>query len=114
MNAIEKEVLKKIHDNPQGLLSQTDLINCLPNGNTKISHSLIAKGYIEEVSRLIKATQVEVTFYRLTEKGIMEFEPLRKRFWFLIKSDTRTILVSAITAIVTSIITILIERWIKP
>jgi len=96
--------LNNIKDLNIGLLSQSDIMNCIPNRDTRITHSLIVSGYIEEVTRRIKATQIEVTFYRLTEKGHMVFAPIYKRFWFSIKGDVRTIIVAAITALVVSMI----------
>ena len=110
MSKREKEVLKKILDIPRGLLSQSELINCLPDHDTRVSHSLITSGYIEEVKRIEKANKIEITYYRLTEKGRMLFEPLHKRLWFLVKGDVRTIIVSIITALVITTITILITN----
>lgn len=110
MNKEEKEVLKKVRDDSGGLLSQSDLINYLPNRDTRLSHSLITSGFIEEVNRKIKATQIEATFYRLTEKGRIIFEPFYKRLWFLIKGDIRIIIVAAITALIISIISKMISQ----
>ena len=75
-------------DHPRGLLSQSELINILPEGNTKISHSLITSGFIEEVTRVEKARQIEITYYRLTEKGRSVFAPWRKKVWFNFKTET--------------------------
>lgn len=111
MKKEEKEVLQKISSNKKGLLSQSDLLNCLSNSNTKISHRLITSGLIEETTRRIKATQVEATFYRITEKGMIALAPLYKQLWFSIKEDLRNIIVSAITAIITTIIAILITNY---
>jgi len=110
MNREEKEVLKKVMDNPSGLLCQSDLLNILPNRNTKISHSLITSGYIEEVVRKIKASQMEATFYRITEKGKMVFEPSLNRLWFWVKGDVRTIVVATITALIVSVISKVVSK----
>ena len=104
----EREILRKILDYPSGLLSQSDFLNLLPNRNTRIMHSLITSGYIEEVTRRIKFQQFEATFYRITEKGRMVFAPFYRRYWFAIKGDVRTVIVSVITALLTTAITILI------
>lgn len=113
MDKKEKEVLKKVCDNPRGLLNQSELINCLPGGDTRLSHSLITSGFIEEVKRREKANGQEVTFYRLTEKGRMVFNPIYKRMWFLIKGDVRTIVVAIITALVTTMMTIWITKLLN-
>jgi hypothetical protein len=108
MTKEEREVLRKVFDNPRGLLSQSELINAQPQGNTKLSHTLITSGYIEEVKRVEKARQIEITCYRITEKGRMVFAPPLSRFWHSVKGDLRTIIVSIITALLTTAITILI------
>lgn len=111
MTKEEKEVLKKIFESPNGLLSQDALFALIPNRNTKISHSLITSGYIEEVIRRIKLQQIEATFYRITEKGRMVFEPLLNRLWFSLKGDIRTIIVSGITALLTTGITVWLTNY---
>lgn len=97
-----KEVLKKVRDNSKGLLSQSDLINCLPDRDTRLSHSLITSGFIEEVNRRIKANGQEATFYRLTQKGYLVFEPWWKRTWAFFTNDMAKIL--SIIAIIISIL----------
>ena len=107
MKKEEKEILKKINEFPNGLLSQTDLLK-ISNGNTKVNHSLIVGGFIEETKRKIKGIklgfQEEATFYRITGKGKLVFEPFAKRTWFSIKGDIRTIIVSFVTTIITLIL----------
>ena len=88
MTKEEKEALKKVFDHTRGLLSQSELINILPDGNTKISHSLITAGFIEEVKRVEKARQIEITYYRLTEKGRAVFAPWIERVWINFKTET--------------------------
>ena len=111
MTREEKEVLKKVFESPIGLLSQDGLLALIPDRSTKISHSLITSGYIEEVKRLVKATQIEVTFYRITEKGRIVFASPPERLWFAIKGDVRTIMVSVITALLTTGITIWLTNY---
>jgi len=113
MDKKEKEILKKMLDNPNGLLSQSELISCLPDKDTKLSHSLITSGFIEETRRVIKLSGLEATFYRLTEKGRIVFKPIYKRMWFLIKGDVRTIVVSIITALVTTMMAIWITKLLN-
>ena len=103
--------MRNVFESPNGLLSQDALFALIPNRNTKISHSLITSGYIEEVVRRIKLQQIEVTFYRITEKGLMVFEPLPKRLWFAVKGDVRTIIVSGVTALLTTGITIFLTNY---
>jgi len=104
MKKEEKEALKNINNVNRGLLNQSDLLNCLPNRDTKLSHSLITSGYLEETKRLEKASQIEITYYRLTEKGRLVFEPFYKQWWFYFKGDIRTVMVAVITTIVVSLI----------
>jgi hypothetical protein len=106
MKKEEKEALQNIYNSSSGLLSQSELINCLPNRDTKISHSLITCGYVEETIRRIKSNQIEATFYRLTEKGQNIFKPFHKRLWFSIKGDVRTVVVSVITALLITFLTL--------
>jgi hypothetical protein len=108
MRKIEKHVLRKIIEIPHGLLSQSDLISCLPDGDTRISHSLITSGYLEEVIRRIKATQIEVTYYRLTERGRAVLGPWYFKFWFVLRNDIRTVIVATITAVAVSVMSRLI------
>ncbi|MFA6095421.1 MAG: hypothetical protein WC767_01100 [Candidatus Paceibacterota bacterium] len=110
MNKEEKEVLNKVLNHPTGLLSQSDWLNILPNRDTRVGHSLITSGFVEEVTRLVKVTQIEATFYRITEKGRNALKPFYKRFWISIKGDLRTITVSAITSLVTTAIGIWLAK----
>lgn len=111
MDKKEKEVLKKMKNHSTGLLNESELINCLPEKDTKLSNSLIASGFIEETKRM-KANRVEVTFYRLTEKGRLAIAPLYKKLWFYIKSDVKTIIISIITATIIALITTIITIWV--
>lgn len=108
MNNEERDVLKKVLDNPSGLLSQSDLLNLLPDRNTKISHSLITSGHIEEVVRRIKATQIEATFYRITEKGRAAFDPLYLKIWKFFRDTNNLSTVLSIIATILSIVATII------
>lgn len=114
MKKEERGILEKVKGWPKGLLSQSNLMNSIAGGDTKSVHSLITSGYIEETKRKIKGvkigTQNEATFYRITEKGKLVFEPLYKRLWYLIRGDVRVILISLITSVIVTAVTTLIFR----
>lgn len=102
MNSVEKEVLRKVVESGEGLLSPAIFINSICNRDKKTAHSLISSGYIEEVPNIINGQ--DYIFYRATIKGRSVFYPFCKRFLFLFKDDIRTIVVAMVTTIVTLII----------
>ena len=112
MSAKEKEILSQAVERG-GLLSPADLISGIAQGDRKSVENLVAKGYLEEVAQAIDTVKMgsakSVNFYRVSAKGLMVFEPWHVRFWELIRGDTRTIIVSIITAILVTLIAICME-----
>jgi hypothetical protein len=91
MNKKEKEILKKAVEDPTGLLSPVDLINGIAKHDRRAVQNLISKGYIEEVTKDLPGPTLGITypqdFYRVTDKGLIEFQPWFRRFWFNFKKD---------------------------
>ena len=112
MEEIEKNLLKKLLNHSEGLLSPADLFNGIGEGKSeKIIHKLITEGHIEEVPHTIH--ERNYTFYRLTEKTHALFYPIHKRMWYFTKGDIRTVIVSSTTALMTTIITLILEKLLK-
>lgn len=70
----------------------------LGQGQKKIAQLLIAQRFVEEFQ------YKNMSCCRATEKGHAVFYPLPQKLWFVIKSDVRTVVVSIITALLTTII----------
>lgn len=103
----EKSVLRKLINDQRGLLSPVDLINGIANHDRRVVEALVAKRYIEEVPQIIPDFNGghTVNFYRATQKAYDKFAPWYNRIWQNISSDLRTIIVSAVVALVTTLIT---------
>ncbi len=114
MTKEEKRILKEIVTRG-GLLSPATVINAIAKGDRRSVENLVVKGYIEEVPQDIQGPRDTYTlnFYRATEKGLLVFAPLYKRILFAIKGDIRTIIISAITALITTLITIFLEKLLR-
>jgi hypothetical protein len=112
MNSKEKAILKKVVEDREGLLSPANYLNSIAGKDRQSAHRLIASGYVQEVPTTMPTGNGDRnhTFYRATEKGRIVFEPLPKRLWYAMKSDIRTIMIAAITAIVVTIVTIIITN----
>ena len=104
MNKKERNILEQVKNHHEGLLSPAQMINSIAHRNTKAVENLIIFGYLEKVPEYKPRVggQEKYLFYRITEKGLRFFDPLYKKVWFLIKTDLRTIVISAITAVVTT------------
>lgn len=107
MNKEEKEILRKSIKRKTGLYSPAEMINGIANHNRSLVENLVTKGYLEEVPTQIN-TGATYNFYRVSHKGLILFEPWYKRFSFYFKGDLRTIIISVITTILTTLATILI------
>lgn len=107
MTTEEKEILKKAIQSRKGLISPADMINSFAQHDRGMVENLVARGYLEMVSEVI-ATGKPINFYRVTELGLVQFEPFYTKLWFWFRGDIRTITVSAVTAIVVALITILL------
>ncbi|MFA6171024.1 MAG: hypothetical protein WCW77_02660 [Patescibacteria group bacterium] len=113
MTESEKIILRTVV-NRGGLLSPADLINGIAQRDRKSVENLVARGYIEEVPQDIGGVKLGsthvVNFYRATEKGLLAFSPWHVKIWSGIKGDIRTIIISVITALITTIIAIFLEK----
>ena len=109
MTKKEKDILKKVVEHPDGLISPADYINVICQRDTKSAHGLVALRYIEEVPTMID-TGKQLNFYRATEKGRSVFYPMHKRLWYLIKGDVRTIIVAVITSLIITAITLILFK----
>ncbi len=116
MTENEKRILKAVVDRG-GLLSPADLINGIAQQDRKSVENLVVRGYLEEVPQDVKGVRLGSTyslnFYRATEKGLLVFSPWYIRMWHGLKGDVRTIVIAAITALVTSAIAIIIEKFFR-
>lgn len=112
MSEKEKEILREIV-NRGGLLSPADVINGIAKHDRRLVENLVVKGFIEEVPQDIGGVRMGsnhiVNFYRATEKGLTVFYPFYRKFWHIMKGDVRTIVISAITALLTTAVTILVQ-----
>jgi len=110
----KKELLKKVIGIDGGGLTRTDLIDRAKNDDEiKLIQKLISEGYLENYTvqkRVGKDTWAGVEFIRASKKGHELLEPLCKKIFLFIKDDIRTVLVSAITASVTTLIAIWIQN----
>ncbi len=109
MKEEEKKVLEKAIKSNDGLLSPATMINSFSGGNRSVPENLVALGYLEIVPEEI-GTGTTINFYRVTEKGFSVFYPIYKRLWYYFSGDLRTIIVSVITALITTIIITLIKN----
>lgn len=116
MTEYEKLILKAVVDRG-GLLSPADLINGIARQDRRVVENLVVRGYIEEVPQDMKGVKLGSTytlnFYRATEKGLLVFSPWYTRMWHGLKGDVRTIVIATITALVTSLIAIFVERFFQ-
>ena len=78
--------------------------------------NLVSMGYVAEVPREhrnMEGVYYTINFYRATEKGLLRLSSWYKRLWFGVKGDVRNVLISVVTAFVTALVTIFIERMIN-
>lgn len=116
MTKNEQRILKAVVDRG-GLLSPADLINGIAQHDRKSVENLVVKRYLEEVPQDMKGIKSETTyslnFYRATEKGLLAFSPWYIKLWQGIKGNIPTVIISAITALITSVVTILVGRFFQ-
>ncbi|TRZ78502.1 hypothetical protein D4R87_00415 [bacterium] len=113
MTKKEKEILKKAIEYKKGLLSPAILINSIAEQDRRSVENLVVKKYFEEVPQYkenFKGDYFTVNFYRVTEKGLLKFSPWYQKVWLVACGDVRTVIITIITASVTTLITIFIER----
>jgi len=115
MTKDEKRILRAVIDRG-GLLSPADLINGIAQRDRRSVENLVVKGYIEEVPQDMHGMHgntYTLNFYRATEKGLLVFAPWYIKMWTGIKGDLRTVIISAITALITTLITIFLGRILR-
>lgn len=93
MRKEEKELLKKLVESNEGLLS---VLEFAYGSNRKIAQKLTTMGYVEEF--LFK----NIPSYRATKRGHLVFEPIWIRAWTFFTNDISKIL--SIIAIIISIL----------
>ncbi|MDP3934721.1 MAG: hypothetical protein Q8Q46_00640 [Candidatus Giovannonibacteria bacterium] len=116
MTENEKRILKAVVEHHDGLLSPADLINGIAKRDKRSVENLVANGYIEEVPREhpdIRGGYYTINFYRATGKGLLKFAPWHKRIWMSVKGDVRTVLISTITALITTLVVIFLEKILR-
>ncbi|MDP2695786.1 MAG: hypothetical protein Q8O87_00875 [bacterium] len=116
MTKYEKLILKAVVDRG-GLLSPADLINGIARQDRRLVENLVVRGYIEEVPQDMEGVRLGSTytlnFYRATEKGLLVFSPWYTRMWHVLRGDVRTMVIAAITALITSAIAIFVEKFLR-
>lgn len=115
MTKAERIILKAVVDRG-GLLSPADLINGITQRDNRSVENLVAKRYLEEVPRQHRGlgdAYYTINFYRATEKGLLVFSPWYTKIWHGMKGDVRTIVIAAITALITSVIAISVEKLLQ-
>ena len=116
MTEYEKLILKAVVGRG-GLLSPSDLINGIARQDRRVVENLVVRGYIEEVPQDVKGIKLgstySVNFYRATEKGLLVFSPWYSKVWHGMKGDVRTIVIATITALITSVIAISVEKLLQ-
>ena len=115
MTENEKRILKAVVDRG-GLLSPAELINGIAQRDRRSVENLVVKGYIEEVPQDIRGGHgdtYKLNFYRATNKGLLVFTPLYVRIWSVIKVDIRTVVIAAITALITTLVAIFLEKILR-
>lgn len=115
MTENEKKILKTVVEHREGLLSPAILINSIAQKDTRSVENLVATGYLEEVPSEhpgLNGGYYIINFYRATEKALMRFAPWYKRLWFNVRGDIRIVLISTITALITTLITMLIDKYL--
>lgn len=88
MTQIERGILKKAHEQNQGLFSPVDMIAGCAGGDARSVERLVGQGYLERVPQDRGGghrSTYSIIFYALTEKGIMEFASRYERMWFHFK-----------------------------
>lgn len=115
MSNNERKILRAVVEHHEGLLSPADLINGIAQRDNRSVENLVSKKYLEEVPRQhqgLGGNYYTINFYRATEKGLLVFAPWYEKIWAGIKGDVRTVVISAITALITTLIAVFIEKFL--
>lgn len=106
MNKKERDILKRVVQSNEGLISPATLINSFAQRDRQSVENLVAKGYLELVPEQVGDHMVN--FYRVKEKGLIIFSSLINKIWFYLKEDLRTIIIS----IITTVLTVVVGNWL--
>lgn len=90
MNKNERRILKELIDDGRGLLSPSDFINGIADGDRRAVENLVTAGYVEEVPQDVNGGHrgtYSLDFYRSTEKGRMLFRALPYRVIYEFKAN---------------------------
>ncbi|NOY35617.1 MAG: hypothetical protein GXP44_01705 [bacterium] len=86
-------------------------------GDNKSVGNLVAWGYLEEKTQETEGVMLGVRnlskFYQATAKGHLVFSSWHKKIWHWIKGDIRIIVISVLTALITSAIAIFLEKFLR-
>jgi ABC-type bacteriocin/lantibiotic exporter with double-glycine peptidase domain len=106
MNTEEKRILKTLVEQgtPQ---SPSEFVNGISRRNERAIQVLMIGKYIETTP--VKKFGEIYDFYRPTEKGIAKSKNQFKWFWYNFRSDIRNILVAFITALITTMLTLILN-----
>lgn len=116
MNDAEQTILRKTVAHKGGLLSPAEMINGIAARDRASVEKLVTFGYLQEVpqdQQTINGPNYSLNFYRVTPKGFSVLEPWPKRIWLYVQGDVRNVVVSVITAFLTTLLTILVARLFK-
>lgn len=111
MNKAEIHCLKVIasEDFPDGILTSEEIDNIVFNRfgllGDKTRHQLVIKGCLNEVAGT-DGEGLPANFYRITEKGLVATQSLPKRFWYSVRGDVKSVIVSVITAFLVTLLTL--------
>ena len=109
MNTEEKRILKELIVLGASQ-SPSSFVNGIARGNEQAIQTLMIEKYIETTP--VKKFGEMHDFYRPTKKGIAKSNGGLKWFWYNIRGDTRIIIVSSLTALITTFLTIVIEKFL--
>ena len=113
MTKQEKIILRSAIDSNEGLLSPAILINSIAGRDRQSVENLVVQGYLEEVPRELSDNHhgyYTENFYRVTAKGLTLFAPGYTKLWLWIQHDIRTIVITVITATITTVITLSVQK----
>ena len=110
MTQDEKRILQTLVDRgePQ---SPADFVNGISQRNHRAVQNLVVKGYVETTPVVVHNNTYD--FYRPTEKGMATCDVWYKKIWYYVHGDIRSIIVSSVTALITTVIALLLATYSK-
>ena len=111
-NKTAKELLRRVIEIDGGFLTSERLNGLAQNDDEhRLLQRLLSTGYMEIHTRnqlAGRAGQIELQYYRVSEKGYSFLNPIYKRIWDFVKGDLRTVTVAVITAVIITLATSLL------